>query len=50
MYMCNKFDTLQTYPSLDIPIITNINANTSSNKCPEQNGAYNYAFPFKYVT
>lgn len=43
-------NALQTYPSFDIPIITNINANTSSNKCPEQDGTDNYAFPFKYVT
>ena len=46
----NKFSALKTYPSLDIPIITNINANTSSNECPEQDGTDNYAFPFKYVT
>ena len=45
-----KFNTLQTYPSFDIPIITNINTNTSSNKCPEQDGTDNYAFPSKYVT
>ena len=46
----NKFNVLQTYPSFDIPIIANINANTSSNKCPEQDGTDNYAFPFKNVT